>query len=62
MSGAGRRAFSCGPPLLLFWVLLSSEDLLVVKLSPVLASSSSGSRGLLAASGNLVALRVLPML
>ena len=32
---ACRRAFSCGPPLLLFGVLLSSEDLLVVKLSPL---------------------------
>ena len=36
MSGAlGRRAFSCGPSLLLFGVMLSSQDLLVVKLSPL---------------------------
>ena len=34
MSGAlGRRAFSCGPPLLLVGVMLSSQDPLVIKLS-----------------------------
>ena len=32
---ACRRAFSCGPPLLRFGVRLSSQDLLVVKLSPL---------------------------
>ena len=46
MSGVlGRRAFSCGPPLLLFGELLSSQDLLVVKLSPLCWLAASGERG-----------------
>ena len=36
--------FSCGPPLLLFGELLSSQDLLVVKLSPLCWLAASGER------------------
>ena len=56
---ACRRAFSCGPSLLRFGVRLSSQDLLVVKLSPLcwlpaVPGERRGflSRGLLAASGS----------
>ena len=70
MSGAlGRRAFSCAPPLLLFGELLSSQDLLVVKLSPLCWLAASGEReglfeqralGCFRFHASLVVLRVLP--
>ena len=70
MSGVlGRRAFSCGPPLLLFGELLSSQDLLVVKLSPLCWLAASGEReglfeqralGCFRFHASLVVLRVLP--
>ena len=70
MSGAlGRRAFSCGPPLLLVGELLSSQDLLVVKLSPLCWLAASGEReglseqralGCFRFHARLVVLRVLP--
>ena len=71
MSGAlGRRAFSCGPPLLLVGVLHSTQPL-VVKLSSLCwlaavrgAGGAFGAEGswLLQLQANLVALRVLLML
>ena len=61
--------FSCGPPLLLFGELLSSQDLLVVKLSPLCWLAASGEReglfeqralGCFRFHASLVVLRVLP--
>ena len=70
MSGAlCRRAFSWVPPLLLFGELLSSQDLLVVKLSPLCWLAASGEReglfeqralGCFRFHASLVVLRVLP--
>ena len=61
--------FSCDPPLLLFGELLSSQDLLVVKLSPLCWLAASGEReglfeqralGCFRFHASLVVLRVLP--
>ena len=69
MSGAGRCAFSWGPPFWLLGVLLSSQDLLVVKLSPLcwLAAvrgagglSKQRALGCFRFHASLVVLRVLP--
>ena len=69
---ACRRAFSCGPSLLCFGVRLSSQDLLVVKLSPLCwlpavrgereGLSEQRAPGCFRFHANLVAPRVLPML
>ena len=48
----GRRGFSCVPPFLLFGVLLSSQDLLVVKLSSLCWLAALRGAGSLAASGS----------